>query len=386
MVRAAAKNHPSVAVVVDPSSYPDVIAAIEGGGFTLEERQRLAAKAFQHTATYDIAVASWMSSVLAPSPEGNGFPEWVGASYERVDVLRYGENPHQRAALFQSPYAGDTLARAEQLHGKQMSYNNYVDTDAALRAANDFSDTCVAIIKHANPCVIAVGTDVAEAHRKANECDSVSAFGGVIATNRPVSVAMAEQVAEIFTEVIVAPDYEPGAVDILSRKPSIRILKTTGHGGRGLELRQICGGLLMQSSDALDAPGDDPSSWTLAAGDAADIATLADLEFAWRAVRGVKSNAILLAADGASVGVGMGQVNRVDSCRLAVARAGDRARGAVAASDAFFPFPDGLQVLAEAGVRAVVQPGGSVRDDEVIAAAEKSRLTMYATGVRHFAH
>jgi len=386
MVRAAAKNHPSVAVVVDPSAYPAVIAAIEGGGFTLEERQALAAKAFQHTATYDIAVASWMSNVLAPSPDGNGFPDWAGASYERVDVLRYGENPHQRAALYESPYESDTLARAEQLHGKQMSYNNYVDTDAALRAANDFSDTCVAIIKHANPCGIAVGSDVAEAHRKAHACDPVSAFGGVIAANRPVSVAMAEQVAEIFTEVIVAPDYEPGAVEILSAKPSIRILKTSGHGGRGIELRQICGGLLMQSADDISAPGDDPANWTLAVGDAADAATLADLEFAWRAVRAVKSNAILLAADGATVGIGMGQVNRVDSCRLAVSRAGDRAAGSVAASDAFFPFDDGPKVLLDAKVRAIVQPGGSVRDDDTIAACREAGVTLYLTGTRHFFH
>jgi phosphoribosylaminoimidazolecarboxamide formyltransferase/IMP cyclohydrolase len=385
MVRAAAKNHPSVAVVVEPSAYPDVIAAVDGGGFTLEQRQRLAARAFQHTATYDIAVASWMSSVLAPDPDGIRFPEWVGASYERVDVLRYGENPHQRAALYQAPHQSDTLARAEQLHGKQMSYNNYVDTDAALRAAYDFSGTCVAIIKHANPCGLALGDDVAEAHRKAHACDSVSAFGGVIAANRPVSVAMAEQVAEIFTEVIVAPDYEPGAVEILSRKPSIRILKTSGHGGP-LDLRQICGGMLMQTADAIDAPGDDPAHWTLATGEASDDAMLADLEFAWRACRAVKSNAILLASDGATVGIGMGQVNRVDSCRLAVTRAGDRAAGSVAASDAYFPFDDGPKVLIDAKVRAIVQPGGSVRDDDTIAACREAGVTLYLTGTRHFFH
>jgi phosphoribosylaminoimidazolecarboxamide formyltransferase/IMP cyclohydrolase len=267
-----------------------------------------------------------------------------------------------------------------------MSYNNYVDTDAALRAANDFDPPCVAIIKHANPCGIAIGADIAEAHRLAHACDPVSAFGGVIATNRPVSVAMAEQVAEVFTEVIVAPDYDEGAVDILSRKPSIRILRTSGHGGRGIELRQICGGLVVQSADDLRADGDDASTWTLRAGEAADEETLRDLDFAWRACRSVKSNAILLAAGGATVGVGMGQVNRVDSARLAVSRAGDRAKGAVAASDAFFPFADGLQVLAEAGVRAIVEPGGSVRDDEVIAAAEAAGITLYFTGTRHFFH
>src|SRR5436190_9014423 len=378
MVRAAAKNRPSVAVVVEPAAYPQVVAALGAGGFTLEERRALAARAFVHTADYDIAVASWIGNVLSPTDDGSGFPAWIGAAWNRAEVLRYGENPHQRAALYRSahtPPAG--LAGAEQLHGKQMSYNNYVDTDAALRAANDFRATCVAIIKHANPCGIAVGADVAEAHRKAHECDPVSAFGGVIATNRPVTVAMAEQVAEIFTEVIAAPDYEPGAVEILSRKPSIRILRTTRRPGPGVELRAISGGILLQSVDDITAPGDDPSTWTLRTGEAADATTLEDLEFAWRACRAVKSNAILLAADGATVGVGMGQVNRVDAARLAVARAGDRAKGAVAASDAFFPFPDGLQVLADAGVRAVVEPGGSVRDDDVVAAAAAAGVTLY---------
>jgi phosphoribosylaminoimidazolecarboxamide formyltransferase/IMP cyclohydrolase len=386
MVRAAAKNHPSVAVVVDPASYPAVVDAVRGGGFTLEERRRLAAKAFAHTASYDIAVASWTGSVLAPTDDGTGFPEWVGASWERGDVLRYGENPHQRAALYRDPHTVDGLAQAEQLHGKQMSYNNYVDTDAALRAANDFAEPCVAIIKHANPCGIAVGADVAEAHRKAHACDPVSAFGGVIAVNRPVTVQLAEQVAEIFTEVIVAPDFDPAAVEVLGRKPSIRILKTAGHAGRGVEMRSVNGGLLLQSADDIGAPGDDPSGWTLQAGDAADAATLADLAFAWRACRSVKSNAILLAADGATVGIGMGQVNRVDSCRLAVARAGDRAKGSVAASDAFFPFADGPQVLIDAGVRAIVEPGGSVRDDETVEAARAAGVTLYFTGTRHFFH
>jgi len=385
MVRAAAKNHPSVAVVVEPSAYPEVITALGEGGFTLEERQALAVRAFVHTANYDIAVASWLGNVLSPTDDGSGFPAWAGAAWDRADVLRYGENPHQRAALYRSAHGGEGLATAEQLHGKQMSYNNYVDTDAAMRAAHDFEAPCVAIIKHANPCGIAVGVDVAEAHRKAHECDPVSAFGGVIATNRPVTVAMAEQVAEVFTEVIAAPDYEPGAVDILSRKPSIRILRTLRRPG-AVEIRAISGGLLMQSVDDLRAPGDDPSGWTLQAGEAVDDATLHDLAFAWRACRAVKSNAILLASDGATVGVGMGQVNRVDAARLAVARAGDRAKGAVGASDAFFPFPDGLQVLADAGVRAVAEPGGSVRDEDVIAAANAAGITLYFTGTRHFFH
>lgn len=394
MVRAAAKNHPSVAVVVDPARYGDVVAAAGSGGFTLAERRALAAAAFAHTAAYDVAVSSWFASVLAPDATAadSGFPAVVGATWTRADVLRYGENPHQGAALYVSEEgaAGRGLAGATQLHGKAMSYNNYVDADAAWRAAHDHDEPAVAIIKHANPCGIAVGADVADAHAKAHACDPVSAFGGVIATNRPLTAAAAEQIAPVFTEVVVAPAFEPEAVEVLARKKNIRLLQVAPVAGPRVEQRQVSGGLLVQRADAVDAPGDDPATWTLAAGDAADAATLADLAFAWRAVRAVKSNAILLAADGASVGVGMGQVNRVDSCRLAVERANageaERARGAVAASDAFFPFADGLQVLLDAGVRAVVQPGGSVRDEEVVAAAAAAGVTLYLTGTRHFAH
>ncbi|HEV7213327.1 MAG TPA: bifunctional phosphoribosylaminoimidazolecarboxamide formyltransferase/IMP cyclohydrolase [Blastococcus sp.] len=383
MVRAAAKNHPSVAVVVDPARYVEVLAAVAGGGFTLAERQQLAAAAFRHTAGYDIAVASWMGSVLAPDDE-TGFPTWVGAGWERADVLRYGENPHQKAALYRGREPG--LAHAEQLHGKQMSYNNYVDTDAAWRAAHDHTDPCVAIIKHANPCGIAVGQDIAAAHRKAHACDPVSAFGGVIAANREIDLTMAEQVAEVFTEVVVAPSFTADAVAVLTSKKNIRLLRLPHVPGAGAELRPVSGGLLLQTRDLIDAPGDDPTTWTLATGEPVDAAGLDDLVFAWRSVRAVKSNAILLAHDRATVGVGMGQVNRVDSARLAVARAGERAVGSVAASDAFFPFADGLQVLLDAGVRAVVQPGGSVRDEEVVAAAAAAGVTLYLTGTRHFAH
>jgi phosphoribosylaminoimidazolecarboxamide formyltransferase/IMP cyclohydrolase len=387
MVRAAAKNHPSVAVVVSPSSYGEVLGAVRAGGTTLEQRKALAAQAFRHTASYDIAVASWMGNVLSPDDE-TGFPAWAAAAWDRAAVLRYGENPHQRAALYTDNSGTVGLAQAHQLHGKEMSYNNYLDTDAARRAAFDHGDQpTVAIIKHANPCGIAVGADVAEAHRKAHACDPVSAFGGVIATNVPVSLAMAEQVADVFTEVVVAPGYDEGAVELLSKKPSIRLLVCPPPRSRaGIEMRAISGGLLLQSRDAIDAPGDDPSTWTLATGDAVSEEVLADLAFAWRAIRAVKSNAILLASGGATVGVGMGQVNRVDAARLAVARAADRAAGSVAASDAFFPFADGLQVLLDASVRAVVQPGGSVRDEEAVAAASAAGVPMYFTGVRHFAH
>ena len=391
MVRAAAKNHPSVAIVTSPDRYDDVLRAVAGGGFTLAERRALAAEAFVHTATYDVHVASWMGNVLTDTSEGSGFPAWMGATWTKQAVLRYGENPHQRAAVYASGFVPEPgLAQAEQLHGKEMSYNNYVDADAARRAAYDFADPAVAIVKHANPCGIAIGADVADAHRKAHECDPVSAFGGVIATNVPVSVAMARQVAEVFTEVVVAPGYEDGAVEVLAAKKNIRILVCAPATTGGVETRPISGGLLIQATDAIDARldqgGDDPASWTLAAGEALTDAELADLAFAWRACRSVKSNAILLARDGASVGVGMGQVNRVDSCRLAVERAGERAAGSYAASDAFFPFADGAQVLLDAGVRAIVQPGGSVRDEEVVEAARAAGVTMYFTGTRHFFH
>jgi len=384
MVRAAAKNHGSVAVVVDPGRYDWVLERVRDGGFDLTERKRLAAQAFAHTAAYDTAVAAWFATAYAPADD-SGFPDFTGASWERGEILRYGENPHQSAAVYR--HWRDGLAHAEQLHGKAMSYNNYVDTDAARRAAYDFSDPAVAIIKHANPCGIATGADIAEAHRKAHACDPVSAYGGVIATNRPVTVEAAEQIAEVFTEVVLAPAFDDDALDVLKRKKNIRLLRLPELADPDpIEFRPISGGMLVQTVDRIDAPGDDPANWTLATGEAADAETLADLDFAWRAVRAVKSNAILLATGRATVGVGMGQVNRVDSARLAVQRAGDRAKGSVGASDAYFPFPDGLQVLIEAGVRAVVQPGGSIRDQEVITAAQEAGITLYLTGTRHFAH
>ncbi|MGP4084684.1 bifunctional phosphoribosylaminoimidazolecarboxamide formyltransferase/IMP cyclohydrolase [Streptomyces sp. KR55] len=383
MVRAAAKNHPSVAVVTSPERYADILAAVRDGGFDLPTRKRLAAEAFRHTAEYDVAVAGWFAGEYAG--DGEEFPEFIGVTYERKQVLRYGENPHQPAALYTGGCGG--LAAAEQLHGKEMSYNNYVDTDAARRAAYDHAEPCVAIIKHANPCGIAIGADVAEAHRKAHACDPLSAFGGVIAVNRPVSKEMAEQVAEIFTEVVVAPDYEEGALEALTKKKNIRVLRCPEAPELVAEFRPIDGGGLAQVTDVFQADGDDPANWTLATGEALSADELRELAFAWKACRAVKSNAILLAKDGASVGVGMGQVNRVDSAKLAVERAGaERAQGSYAASDAFFPFPDGLEILTGAGVKAVVQPGGSVRDEQVVEAAQKAGITMYFTGTRHFFH
>jgi phosphoribosylaminoimidazolecarboxamide formyltransferase/IMP cyclohydrolase len=387
MVRAAAKNHESVAVVTSVSAYPLVLGALDEGGTTLAQRRALAARAFADIAEYDVAVAAWCAQELAPAEDR--WPAFAGLTLRRASVLRYGENPHQAAALYSDPEVAPGLAQARQLHGKEMSYNNYVDADAAWRAAHDFGSdvAAVAIVKHANPCGIAIGADVAEAHRMANACDPVSAFGGVIAVNSEVTVELAKQVADIFTEVLVAPSYADGAVDVLAARKGLRILVAPAWRPERVEFRQVSGGVLTQTADRLDAPGDGAASWRLAAGAPASPEMLRDLAFAWRAVRAVKSNAILLAADGATVGVGMGQVNRVDSARLAVARAGaERARGAVAASDAFFPFADGLQVLVDAGVRAVVQPGGSVRDEEVIAAANAAGITMYLTGTRHFFH
>jgi phosphoribosylaminoimidazolecarboxamide formyltransferase/IMP cyclohydrolase len=395
MVRAGAKNHPSIAVVVNPARYAEVLAAVRAGGFDLPARQRLALEAFRHTAAYDIAVASWLGNVVSPDDQvdgqASGFPGWIAASYERAAVLRYGENPHQKAALYLDPSIAGGLATARQLAGKEMSFNNYVDADAAYRMVSDFTDPAVAVVKHTNPCGVAVGSPdaadpVADAHRKAYACDPVSAFGGVIAVNRPVTVAMAEQVAEVFTEVLVAPGFLEGSLDVLTARRSLRLLVVAGARPAGVEFREISGGVLAQQADRLDAPGDDAAAWRLTAGEQVDERTLADLLFAWRAIRSTKSNAILLAHDRAAVGIGMGQVNRVDAARLAVTRAGDRARGAVAASDAYFPFPDGLEVLIEAGVRAVVQPGGSIHDPEVIAAAAAADLPLYLTGTRHFFH
>jgi len=350
MLRGAAKNHGSVAVVSSPAQYPLIEKALTKGGFTAEQRQRLALEVFRTTAEYDLAIATW----------------------------------HQDAAIYSGTGVG--IVGAQQHHGKEMSFNNYTDADAAWRAALDHSQPCVAIIKHANPCGIAVAGDIASAYRAAHACDPVSAFGGVVAANRTISVEMATALSAVFTEVVIAPGYEAGAIEILSTKPSIRILTCTSTDIAPLERRPVSGGMLLQQSDLIDAPGDLSAGWKQVSGSPVSADVIADLEFAWRSIRAVKSNAILLAKDGAAIGIGMGQVNRVDSAKLAVDRAGDRVRGTVAASDAFFPFADGLEILIRAGVTAVVQPGGSVRDEEVIAAASSAGIAMFFTGTRHFSH
>ncbi len=386
LVRGSAKNHANVSIVVNPKTYPEVFSAINSGGFTQQQRINLAIEAFEHVAQYDVSVATWLRNTLSETK--GEYPKWLGQTWEKSASLRYGENPHQSAAIYSAIDSQTGIAQAQQLHGKAMSYNNFVDADAARRAAYDHKDPAVAIIKHANPCGIAIGSDISEAYQKAQLTDPVSAFGGVIAANRMITKEMAIQVSQIFTEVIVAPGYDPEALEILKQKENIRILSAVDVPAKSeLDLRPISGGILVQAQDKLQAQGDQPTNWELVSGDPADAETMQDLIFAWRSSRCVKSNGILLAKAGAAVGIGMGQVNRVDSCRLAVSRAGnERTKNSVAASDAFFPFADGLEVLLQAGVKAIVQPGGSMRDEEVIAAAKTAGVTMYFTGTRHFAH
>jgi len=377
MLRGAAKNHGSVAVLSSPDQYDLLLGALKNGGFTLAERKQLAIEVFRTTAEYDATIAMWMG-------DNDGFHDWMAHIWKKSADLRYGENPHQIAAVYSANTPG--IVSAKQLHGKEMSFNNYTDAEAALRAAFDHKEPAVAIIKHANPCGIAIGKDIASAYKAAHECDPVSAFGGVVAANRTITVAMAEPLSDVFTEVVVAPDYEPAALEILKKKPNIRILTTELKGFGPVDAKFLSGGLILQTTDLIDADGDDSKNWKQVSGAPVSIEELTDLEFAWRAVRAVKSNAILLAKNGAAVGVGMGQVNRVDSAKLAVDRAGARAKGSVAASDAFFPFADGLQILIDSGITSIVSPGGSMRDEEVIAAAKAANIALFFTGTRHFFH
>ncbi len=389
MVRASAKNYANVAIVVSPSSYPAVIEAVRAGGTSLVQRRELAARAFAHTAEYDRAVATWFAEGTLTEDD---LPAHLTIKAERLATLRYGENAHQRAAIY-TRNGGHGIAQATQLQGKEMSYNNYVDADAALRAAFDMVKPAVAIIKHANPCGIAVAAPnaldpIASAHLRAHECDPVSAYGGVIAANGTVTLKMAENLKDIFTEVIVAPAFEPAALEVFKAKKNLRLLQLPADWQQErMDVRLVSGGLLLQDADRFPSDIDSvATNWELVSGERPAPEAMQNLIFAWKSCRAVKSNAIVLAKGSATVGIGMGQVNRVDSCRLAVERAGDRAAGSVAASDAFFPFADGPQVLIDAGVTAIVQPGGSVRDDEVIAAAKAANVTMFFTGERHFFH
>ena len=380
MVRAAAKNHAWVAVVCDPADYRLVEGALAGGGTTLAERRALAARAFARTAAYDAAVAAWMG-------EGEGFGGRLVVAGRLRQPLRYGENPHQRAAFYATGGPGGLwgLGAAEQVAGKELSYNNLLDADAALALAAEHGERPFAtIVKHTNPCGAAFGTTLEEAYAGALEGDPVSAYGGVVGLSRPLDAATAKRIAAVFTEVVVAPGFEEAALATLAARKSLRLVRVDpARPPRRLAVRSVAGGLLAQEPDP---GGDDPAGWALRAGDPPTPALLADLALAWSVAAHVKSNAVVLARDGRVVGVGAGQPSRVDSARIAVTKAGDRAQGAAAGSDAFFPFPDGVEALAAAGVRAVAQPGGSVRDDEVTAAAAAAGVTMLHTGRRHFRH
>ena len=386
MLRAAAKNFPAVTVVVDPADYSWVAGKITdqtaGGGLTEEDRRRLAAKAFRHVSEYDTAVAAYLAG---ETPDASNLPASLAFSLTRTAALRYGENPHQRGSLYTPAGApAHGLAAASQLHGRELSYNNLMDADAVWRTVSDFEDSAVAVVKHGNPCGLACNDDQAEAYRLAYQGDSVSAFGGIVGFNRPVTLAAAQAMGPVFYEVVVAPGYEPEALETLQKKRNLRILVVEqANGPAGYDLRPVSGGLLVQDPDNLS---EDPSAWKTVTTRRPTKQELQDLAFAWKAAKHIKSNAIVFAKDLALVGMGAGQPNRVVSVHLSQRTAGDKARGSVLASDAFFPFPDNIQLAAEAGVEAIVQPGGSIRDSEIIEAADVAGLAMVFTGVRHFRH
>lgn len=379
MVRAAAKNHPHVGVVVDPADYPTLVGQLrEGEGLTAEMRRRLAAKAFAHTAAYDAEIAAWFH-------RNEEFPAQFAPVYTKAADLRYGENPHQNAAYYVEPNRRGGLASATQLHGKELSYNNILDTDAAWAMANDFTDPCVAVVKHNNPAGIAVAGTLADAYRKALASDPTSAFGGVVAVNRPVGSDLASPLTEIFTEVVAAPGYTDDALEVLRAKPNLRLLEVLERprDERQTEVRSISGGLLVQDADVAEEREED---WTVPTESKPGDALNAELSFAWTAAKHAKSNAAVLTRDHATVGVGAGQMSRVDAVRLAIEKSEGRATGAVLASDAFFPFRDGPDLALDAGVTGVIQPGGSRRDEEVIAACDERGVPMVFTGRRHFRH
>ncbi len=390
MIRAAAKNHAGVTVVVDPEDYAAVLAEIEAaGGVAAATRARLAVEAFARTAAYDAAVSAWMAAQA-----GLATPRRRTAAGALAQALRYGENPHQRAAFYRDGSDRPGVATARQIQGKELSYNNIADTDAAFEAAAEFDRPACVIVKHANPCGAALGATLAEAHARALACDRVSAFGGVIAVNRPLDGATAEAIAAVFTEVVIAPGADAAALAVFAGKPNLRLLLTEAMpdpAAPALRWTQVAGGFLVQDRDALLL-----RDMRVVTRRAPTEAESADLRFAWAVAKHVKSNAIVYARDGATVGVGAGQMSRVDSTRIAARKAQDMAAaeglaqpatvGSAVASDAFFPFADGLEAAADAGATAVIQPGGAMRDAEVIAAADARGLAMVFTGMRHFRH
>ncbi|MDQ6918292.1 MAG: bifunctional phosphoribosylaminoimidazolecarboxamide formyltransferase/IMP cyclohydrolase [Candidatus Dormibacteraeota bacterium] len=377
MIRAAAKNHDGVLVIVRPERYADLLLALGEGEVAPEMRRELAAEAYAHTAFYDAAVAGWLGE--------DRFPPEVTVPGRLVQTLRYGENPHQEGAFYRLPSATGGLGNFRQLQGGELSYNNILDAAAAFALASDFQHPAAAIIKHTNPCGCAISADLPDAYRRAFECDKVSAYGGVIAVNRPLDAETAEQIAAIFVEVVIAPGFRPEALEVMGRKAKVRLLEVMPVHTHwdDLEFRSVPGGFLVQTPDRGRF---DPDLTEIVSRRKPTEAELEELAFAWKVVKHVKSNAIVLARESASVGVGAGQMSRVEAVGLAIARAGDRAKGSVMASDAFFPFPDGVEVAIAAGVTAIAQPGGSIRDKDAIAAADKGKVAMIFTAVRHFRH
>lgn len=379
LVRAAAKNHARVAVLTDVSQYEDVTAELRAtGGVSAEKRRSLAARAFAVTAEYDAQVAAWFAD-----SSGASLPERITLQLEREAILRYGENPHQRGARYRIVGERSWWSSAEQLGGKEMSYLNVLDADAAWMLVNQFSEPAAVVIKHANPCGLAVAADIESAYERAHACDPMSAFGGIVGVNRAITKATAESLAEVFTEVVVAPEYEPAALELLRTRKNLRLLRARSPFGEGWSIRTIDGAVLLQDRDA---PSADTSRWRVIGAVQPTQAQWRDAAIAWVTCAAVGSNAIVLVRDGSAIGIGAGQQNRVDAARIACARAGDRAKGSVAASDAFFPFRDGPDVLAAAGVTMIVQPGGSQRDEETISSANEHGIAMVFTDMRHFRH
>lgn len=379
MLRSAAKNHASVTVVVDPADYGHVAEAVRDGGTTFETRQRLATKAFRHTAAYDALIADYLGQQI-----GETFPEQLTVTYEKVQDLRYGENPHQQAAFYKTPlYHGMTLANAKQLHGKELSYNNIQDTNAALEALSELTEPAAVVVKHMNPCGVAVGETISQAFSRAHAADPVSIFGGIVALNREVDVETAEALRNIFLEIIIAPSFSEAALDRLKEKKNLRLLTLDMGQMTGMRLTAVAGGLLVQDGDDVTL---DDASCQIVTDRRPTASEWEDLKLAWRVVKHVKSNAIVVAKDETTIGIGAGQMNRVGAAKNAFEQAGERAQGAALGSDAFFPMGDTVEAAAAAGITAIIQPGGSIRDEESIEAANRHGITMVFTSVRHFKH
>jgi len=382
MLRAAAKNYQDVAVIVEPEDYPRVIQELaETNEVSLATKKHLAAKVFRHTAAYDSYIAGYVSTEVEEL-----FPEKLTLTYEKVQDLRYGENPHQKAAFYKLGLAGHGLAEAKQLHGKELSYNNIQDTNAALEIVKEFKDQPAAVaVKHMNPCGVGVGSNLLEAFTRAYEADPVSIFGGIVATNQPIDIQTAERLSEIFLEVVIAPSFSDEALELLTKKKNIRLLQLANQVGKPgqQKLVSVTGGILIQDEDRKELSEEELSIVTKRQPTPEE---LEQLQFAWKVVKHVKSNAIVLAKNGQTIGVGAGQMNRVGAAKIAIEQASEQAQGAVMASDAFFPMPDTVEVAAKAGVTAIIQPGGSIKDEESIAEADKHGIAMVFTGVRHFKH